>query len=160
MGRGADEPRMGHDLGPDRPGAAGGGQRVGGRARLADRRPPRGWNPPLALVDQIRVHAPVRSRGLGRGFTAPSARRGGDCLMEAGARARPAYRRQTAVGGWVYGVREAIGPWVALTKPRVISLLLVTTAATMFVADSSPPIGLVLATLLGGYLAAGGAGAI
>jgi len=80
--------------------------------------------------------------------------------MEAGARARPAYRRQTAVGGWVYGVREAIGPWVALTKPRVISLLLVTTAATMFVADSSPPIGLVLATLLGGYLAAGGAGAI
>ena len=42
----------------------------------------------------------------------------------------------------------------------MISLLLVTTAATMFVADSSPPLGVLLATLVGGYLAAGGAGAI
>jgi protoheme IX farnesyltransferase len=79
--------------------------------------------------------------------------------MEAGARARP-YRRHTALAASVDAVREAIGPWVALTKPRVISLLLVTTAATMFVADPSPPIGLVLVTLVGGYLAAGGAGAI
>jgi protoheme IX farnesyltransferase len=80
--------------------------------------------------------------------------------MEAGARARPAYRRQTALGAGLDSAREAIGPWIALTKPRVISLLLVTTAATMFVADPSPPIGLLLATLAGGYLAAGGAGAI
>jgi len=79
--------------------------------------------------------------------------------MEAGARARPAYRRP-AVAGPLYSLREAVGPWVALTKPRVISLLLVTTAATMFVADPSPSIGLLLATLTGGYLAAGGAGAI
>ena len=56
--------------------------------------------------------------------------------------------------------RELVGDYVALTKPRVISLLLVTTAATMFVADPSPPLGVLLATLLGGYLAAGGAGAI
>jgi protoheme IX farnesyltransferase len=42
----------------------------------------------------------------------------------------------------------------------VISLLLVTTAATMFVADSSPSLGVLLATMVGGYLAAGGAGAI
>jgi len=79
--------------------------------------------------------------------------------MEAGTGARP-YRRQTAVAAWAFLAREAIGPWIALTKPRVISLLLVTTAATMFVADSSPSIGVLLATMAGGYLAAGGAGAI
>jgi heme o synthase len=80
--------------------------------------------------------------------------------VEAGARARPAYRRQTALAAGLYAAREAIGPWVALTKPRVISLLLVTTAATMFVADPSPSIGALIATMIGGYLAAGGAGAI
>ena len=80
--------------------------------------------------------------------------------MEAGARARPAYRGHTALGGWIFSAREAIGPWITLTKPRVISLLLVTTAATMFVADPSPSIGVLLATLAGGYMAAGGAGAI
>jgi protoheme IX farnesyltransferase len=50
---------------------------------------------------------------------------------------------------------------LTLTKPRIISLLLLTTAATMFVADpSGPGLSLVLWTMLGGYLAAGGAGAI
>jgi protoheme IX farnesyltransferase len=76
--------------------------------------------------------------------------------MEAGARAR----RPTAAASWLYGAREVAGDYLALTKPRVISLLLVTTLATMFVADSSPGIGVILATMLGGYLAAGGAGAI
>ena len=51
--------------------------------------------------------------------------------------------------------------YVALTKPRIISLLLLTTVATMVVAK---PEGLALSTvlwtMLGGYLAAGGAGAI
>jgi heme o synthase len=51
--------------------------------------------------------------------------------------------------------------YVALTKPRIISLLLVTTVATMFVADpAGPSLSVVLWTILGGYLAAGGAGAI
>src|SRR5204863_6780891 len=51
--------------------------------------------------------------------------------------------------------------YLALTKPRIIGLLLVTTVATMFVADpSGPGIGVILWTVLGGYLAAGGAGAI
>jgi protoheme IX farnesyltransferase len=50
---------------------------------------------------------------------------------------------------------------VTLTKPRIISLLLLTTVATMFVADpSGPPLATILWTMLGGYLAAGGAGAI
>ena len=48
---------------------------------------------------------------------------------------------------------------VALTKPRIISLLLVTTIAPMFVAGR-PGWDLVLAVFAGGYLMAGGANAI
>jgi protoheme IX farnesyltransferase len=51
--------------------------------------------------------------------------------------------------------------YVALTKPRIIELLLVTTLPTMFVARRGiPSIGLMVATLVGGALAAGGANAI
>lgn len=51
--------------------------------------------------------------------------------------------------------------YIALTKPRIISLLLLTTVATMFAADpSGPALSTILWTMLGGYLAAGGAGAI
>jgi protoheme IX farnesyltransferase len=51
--------------------------------------------------------------------------------------------------------------YITLTKPRIISLLLLTTLATMFVADpGGPSPALILWTMLGGYLAAGGAGAI
>ncbi len=51
--------------------------------------------------------------------------------------------------------------YLKLTKPRVISLLLVTTAAAMFTAAHGVPRGwLVLWTMVGGYLAAGGANAI
>ncbi len=51
--------------------------------------------------------------------------------------------------------------YVRLTKPRVISLLLVTSFCAMVVADRGMPDGwLVLWTLLGGYLSAGGANAI
>ncbi|HEY4954576.1 MAG TPA: heme o synthase [Gemmatimonadaceae bacterium] len=48
---------------------------------------------------------------------------------------------------------------VMLTKPRIISLLLVTTVAPMFVAGS-PGWFLVVVVLLGGYLMAGGANAV
>jgi protoheme IX farnesyltransferase len=62
------------------------------------------------------------------------------------------------------GTRSLAGvvrDYVALTKPRIIALLLVTTVATMFVADpSGPSVATLLWTMLGGYLAAGGAGAI
>jgi protoheme IX farnesyltransferase len=51
--------------------------------------------------------------------------------------------------------------YIALTKPRIITLLLLTTVATMFVADpAGPSLATILWTMLGGYLAAGGAGAI
>jgi heme o synthase len=48
---------------------------------------------------------------------------------------------------------------VMLTKPRIISLLLVTTIAPMYVAGS-PGLLLVLAVFVGGYLMAGGANAV
>ena len=48
---------------------------------------------------------------------------------------------------------------VALTKPRIISLLLVTTIAPMYVAGS-PDWKLVVAVFIGGYLMAGGANAV
>jgi protoheme IX farnesyltransferase len=48
---------------------------------------------------------------------------------------------------------------VSLTKPRIISLLLVTTIAPMFVAGQ-PGWKLVLAVFIGGYLMAGGANAV
>ena len=51
--------------------------------------------------------------------------------------------------------------FVALTKPRIIELLLVTTIPTMFVAERGlPRVTLMVATLIGGTLAAGGANAI
>jgi len=54
-----------------------------------------------------------------------------------------------------------LGAYVALTKPRIIELLLITTLPTMILAQRGlPPVWLMLATLLGGALAAGGANAI
>src|SRR4051812_28049800 len=55
--------------------------------------------------------------------------------------------------------RQVVRDYVALTKPTVQSLLLLTTVTTMLVAGD-PSLGLVLVTLLGGSLSAGAAGAI
>jgi heme o synthase len=49
--------------------------------------------------------------------------------------------------------------YLILTKPKVQSLLLLTTVAAMEIAGD-PSIGLIAATCLGGYLSAGGAGAV
>ena len=60
-------------------------------------------------------------------------------------------------GGWF--LRRA-GAYVALTKPRVVELLLVTTVPTMILAaDGLPNFWLILATLVGGAGAAGSANA-
>ncbi len=57
--------------------------------------------------------------------------------------------------------RPKVLAYIALTKPRVIELLLVTTVPTMFVAaDGVPPVATLLATLLGGAHAAAGANAL
>jgi protoheme IX farnesyltransferase len=59
------------------------------------------------------------------------------------------------------GTWQKVGAYVALTKPRIIELLLVTTLPTMVVAQRGlPPVWLMVATLAGGALAAGGANAI
>ncbi|MTE18531.1 protoheme IX farnesyltransferase [Streptomyces sp. TRM43335] len=51
--------------------------------------------------------------------------------------------------------------FVALTKPRIIELLLITTIPVMFLAEQGvPDLWLVLATCIGGYLSAGGANAL
>ncbi len=51
--------------------------------------------------------------------------------------------------------------FVALTKPRIIELLLITTVPVMFLAEQGvPDLSLVLLTCLGGYLSAGGANAL
>jgi heme o synthase len=55
--------------------------------------------------------------------------------------------------------RTLLQDLVMLTKPRIISLLLVTTIAPMFVAGN-PDLLLVLLVLVGGYLMAGGANAV
>jgi protoheme IX farnesyltransferase len=58
-------------------------------------------------------------------------------------------------------LRSRIRDYVALTKPRIIELLLVTTVPTMIVAEGGlPSLWLIVATVLGGTLAAGGANAI
>jgi protoheme IX farnesyltransferase len=56
--------------------------------------------------------------------------------------------------------RSRLAAYVALTKPRIIELLLVTTVPAMIVAERGmPATWLILATLVGGTLAAGGANA-
>ena len=74
--------------------------------------------------------------------------------MEAGVRAKEE-RRAGARGA----LRTRVADYVALTKPKVQSLLLFTTVTTMYVAGT-PPISRVVLTCLGGALSAGGAGAI
>jgi heme o synthase len=63
------------------------------------------------------------------------------------------------VGNLASGVRQVISDYLELTKPKVQSLLLLTTVTTMEVAGN-PPVSKIALTCLGGYLAAGGAGAV
>ncbi len=55
--------------------------------------------------------------------------------------------------------RQLVNDYVALTKPKVQSLLLFTTVAAMLIAGR-PSIALIIATLIGGAMSAGGSGAI
>jgi protoheme IX farnesyltransferase len=80
--------------------------------------------------------------------------------LEAGIATSPAARRLRSVPSRASAVAVA-RDYLALTKPRIVALLLITAVATMLVADpAGPPLAAVLWTMLGGYLAAGGAGAI
>ncbi len=66
---------------------------------------------------------------------------------------------RVAVAAPTSALAQVIRDYVALTKPKVQSLLLLTTVTTMYVAGD-PSLALVLATCIGGYLSAGGAGAV
>ena len=58
-------------------------------------------------------------------------------------------------------LRDSAGAYLALTKPRIIVLLLITTVPAMMLAAAGvPSVWLILATLIGGTLAAGSANAI
>ena len=69
---------------------------------------------------------------------------------------RPVDRART-----IRSARATVGAYVSLTKPKLVELLLVTTLpAMMLAAGGWPGTGLVLATLVGGMLAAGAANTI
>ncbi|MGN6577566.1 MAG: heme o synthase [Nocardioides sp.] len=58
-------------------------------------------------------------------------------------------------------VRDVLAAYVGLTKPRIIELLLLTTVPVMFLAQGGvPPLGLVVATVVGGTLSAGSANSL
>ena len=102
-----------------------------------------------------RSHGPVR-RKPGAGASTPG-RSPLDTSAVAPDPTTPAKSPPAAVD-WVLA---RIGAYVALTKPRIIELLLITTIPAMFAAQRQvPPLTLVLATLVGGTLAAGSANAL
>ncbi|MEX0847369.1 MAG: heme o synthase [Ilumatobacteraceae bacterium] len=79
--------------------------------------------------------------------------------------ARPLVPSRLAPGGVVHGSRRVpttkLKGYVALAKLRVVELLLITTVPTMVLAELGwPSTWLVVVTLVGGTLAAGGANAI
>ena len=75
-----------------------------------------------------------------------------DTTMTAGAASAAAARP--------HSLGRTIRAYVALTKPRVLELLLVTTVPVMILAQGGlPDIWLVLATVLGGSMSAGSAAA-
>jgi protoheme IX farnesyltransferase len=78
---------------------------------------------------------------------------------------RPLVPSRLAPGGIAHGGKRIptsqFGAYLALTKPRIVELLLITTVPTMVVAQQGwPPTLLVVITVIGGALAAGGANAI
>ncbi len=77
---------------------------------------------------------------------------------------RPLVPSRLAPGGVAHGGRRTsttlVGAYLALTKPRIIELLLITTVPAMVLAQQGwPSTALVVVTLIGGTLAAGGANA-
>jgi len=78
---------------------------------------------------------------------------------------RPIVPSRLAPGGVAHGSRRTptsvVGAYIALTKPRIIELLLITTVPTMVLAEGGwPATSLVIITLIGGTLAAGAANAV
>ncbi|MFB4195320.1 heme o synthase [Streptomyces carpaticus] len=72
---------------------------------------------------------------------------------------RPVAERGPGSGQWTRGAR--VRAFIALTKPRIIETLLITTIPVMFLAEQGvPDLWLVIVTVTAGYLSAGGANAL
>ena len=65
----------------------------------------------------------------------------------------------SAIAAAAPGLRQVVSDYVEMTKPKVQSLLLFTTVSAMLIAGD-PSLSLIALTCLGGYLSAGGAGAV
>lgn len=86
-----------------------------------------------------------------------TAGRGADCRAATGR----AYHPQAMTTAARAPIPARLRGYVALTKPRIIELLLITTVPTMVVAERGlPSVWLMVATVVGGTFAAGGANAI
>lgn len=82
----------------------------------------------------------------------------GDAVTADGPDREPTKGTREAGVGEQSRIRDVFSAYVALTKPRIIELLLVTTVPAMFLAAGGvPPLTLVLMTLVGGCLAAASA---
>jgi protoheme IX farnesyltransferase len=85
----------------------------------------------------------------------------GALITERPARTIRIERQVSAIAARRTGLSAKLGAYVALTKPRIIGLLLITTVPAMILAEQGmPAIWLIAATVVGGTLAAGGANAI
>jgi protoheme IX farnesyltransferase len=78
---------------------------------------------------------------------------------------RPLVPSRLTPGGVAHGARRSpttvVGAYIALTKPRIIELLLITTVPTMVLAEQGwPSTWLVIITLIGGTLAAASANVV
>lgn len=75
--------------------------------------------------------------------------------------AQPTVEEPAPTGRAAARLRATLGAYLALTKPRIIELLLVTTVPAMLLAQRGmPSVALVAATLVGGALAAGSANSL
>lgn len=110
------------------------------------------WGLMVALTVESFVLARLGTADAGAASAAAPA-----ASQPTGLAASPAQSGRATAGSW----RSSTRAYIALTKPRIIELLLVTTVPAMVVAARGiPPLGLILATLVGGALAAGSANAI
>jgi protoheme IX farnesyltransferase len=99
-------------------------------------------------------YGPGRQSDATQAALAVSARPARPSWVSRGGSVRAAHSEQSATP-------SLLADYISLTKPKVISLLLVTTLAAMYITEAGfPSLWLVFWTMLGGYLAAGGAGAI
>lgn len=106
----------------------------------------------LVVMALLVSRPPAGHEAVGRSGLEP------DGAAEAGAEGSGA-EAAAPEGGAGEGVAARLADYVTLTKPRIISLLLLTTVVPMYVAGAPGP-WLVLWTVVGGYLMAGGANAI